>query len=378
VKPIAPAQQFMLQRSEDRGHPLRVVIVAPRIEHLVGGQEVQADLLLRLWRDDPALQISYAATNLQLPRWLESVPYLRTAVRFPLYLAELLGASREAHVAHIFSASFSSFLISTAPAYCISRILGKRVLVNYRSGLGRSHLAASWLARIILRKADKVVVPSPYLVDAFREFHIEAQAIPNVIDLTLFSYRVRDPLRPLLLCSRNLESCYGIDLVIRAFAEVQNLFPEARLCILGEGSQENAIRRLIAGLNLSGVEMAGRVPRDKIGSFYDRADILINASRLDNMPVSILEAFASGLPVLTTNAGGIPYIVQHEQTALVSDIEDWRQLAANVIRLLQNSTLARELAANAYRQSFSYHWSVVREHWLRLYRELDQPDLNCG
>src|SRR5512133_425546 len=104
----------------DRGRPLRVVIVAPRIQHLIGGQEVQADLLLRLWRDDPALHISYIATNLQLPRWLECIPYLRTMVRFPLYLAELQIGLREADVAHIFSAAFSSFLISTVPAFYVS------------------------------------------------------------------------------------------------------------------------------------------------------------------------------------------------------------------------------------------------------------------
>lgn len=358
------------------GHRQRVVIVAPRIERLVGGQEVQADLLLRLWRDDPALHISYIGTNLALPRWLERIPYLRTTVRFPIYLAKLLVGLREAEIAHIFSTAFSGFLISTVPAYCVSRLLGKKVIVNYRSGFAKRHLHASWIARRILQSADKVLVPSEYLVEVFREFNIIAQAIPNLIDLTLFSYRVREPLRPFLLCSRNLEPCYGIDLVLRAFAEVQKVFPEARLWVLGEGSQEMVIRDLIAELGLKGVEMTGRVPRGNIGLLYGKADILVNASRVDNMPVSILEAFASGLPVVTTDAGGIPYIVRHEQTGLINNTEDWRQLAANVIRLLQEPTLARRLTENAYQQSFNYHWGTVRQHWLHLYRNLDRPSLN--
>jgi glycosyltransferase involved in cell wall biosynthesis len=165
---------------------------------------------------------------------------------------------------------------------------------------------------------------------------------------------------------------------LRAFAEVQKAFPEAHLWVLGEGSQEKAIRRLIAELNLTGVELPGRVARDKVGHFYDQADILVNASRVDNMPASILEAFASGLPVVTTGAGGIPYIVRHEETGLVSNTEDWRQLAANVIRLLQDSTLVRRLTENAYQQSFTYHWDTVRQHWFRVYRELDDPSWNHG
>lgn len=351
-------------------HPVRVVIVAPRIQHLIGGQEVQADLLLRLWRDDPDVHASYLASNPELPQWLESIRYLRTLARFPLYLARLIEGLRHADVVHIFSTSFSGFLISVVPAFCVARVLGKKVLINYRSGLAQSHLNASSLTRNILRKADKVLVPSLYLVEVFREFQIAAQAIPNVVDTKLFDYRPRSPLRPLLLCSRNLEECYGIDLVLQAFAEVQKVFPEAQLYLLGEGSEENVFRRLIADLNLKNVEMPGRVPREHIREFYNKADILINASRVDNMPVSILEAFASGLPVVSSNAGGIPAIVRHEETGLLSDTEDWAQLAANVIRLLQDPVLAQRLTENAGRQSRAYHWDAVRGQWVRVYREL--------
>ena len=381
VKPLPPAVSDSTMGLHDRAgekagpegrkRPLRIAIVAPRIQNLVGVQVVQADLLLLLWRDDPELNISYIATNLALPRWLERIPYLRTVVRFPIYMTRLLRGLRKVDIAHIFSAASTSFLIATVPAFCVSRMLGNRVLINYRSGLARDHLSASWIARNILRRADGVVVPSAFLVEVFGDFHVRAQAIPNVVDVNLFSYRVREPLRPFLLCSRNLEPCYGVDLVVRAFAQVQKVFPEARLWVLGEGSQENAIRRLIAELNLTGVEMPGRVTRENIGWFYGQADILINASRVDNMPVSILEAFASGFPVVTTDAGGIPYIVRHEQTGLVSNKEDWEQLAVNVIRLLHDSTLVRQLTDNAYRQTFTYHWSTVRQHWLRLYQQLD-------
>ena len=234
------------------------MIVAPLIQRLIGGQEFRPICCCDCGATIPPCTFR---TLPQICNCLDgsSIPYVRTIVRFPLYLAELVLGLREADVAHIFSAAFSSFLISTVPAFCVSRILGKKVLVNYRSGLAKKHLSASWIARRILQRADKVLVPSAYLVEVFREFHVMAQAIPNLVDLTLFSYRARDPLRPFLLCSRNLEPRYGIDLVLRAFSEVQKAFPEARLWVLGEGSQENAIRRLIAELNLTGVEMPGEL-----------------------------------------------------------------------------------------------------------------------
>jgi glycosyltransferase involved in cell wall biosynthesis len=357
-------------RAEGSSRPLPVTIVAPRIQQVIGGQEVQADLLLRLWHDDRDVHASYLASNPELPQWLENVRYLRTLARFPLYLAHLNAGLRDADIVHIFSTSFSGFLISVVPAYGVARILGKKTIINYRSGLARSHLRASSIARKILRNVDKVLVPSSYLVDVFGEFGITARAIPNVVDTKLFSYRARRPLRPVLLCSRNLEECYGIDMVLRAFGEVQKSLREARLFLLGDGTQQDALRRLIANLNLKNVEMPGRIPRDRIGEFYDKADILINASRVDNMPVSILEAFASGLPVVSSNAGGIPTIVRHEETGLLSDTEDWKQLAANVMRLLKDTALAQRLAENANRQSLTYRWESVRSQWLGVYREL--------
>jgi hypothetical protein len=136
--------------------------------------------------DDPDLQVSYIATNLQLPAWLERIPYLRTVVRFPLYLAGLIRGFRRVEVVHVFSASFSSFLIATAPAYFVSRMLRKKVLINYRSGLAGKHMRASPFARRVLTNADRVVVPSTYLVDVFHESQITAQAIPNVVDLMRF------------------------------------------------------------------------------------------------------------------------------------------------------------------------------------------------
>jgi glycosyltransferase involved in cell wall biosynthesis len=88
------------------------------------------------------------------------------------------------------------------------------------------------------------------------------------------------------------------------------------------------------------------------------------------MPVSILEAFASGTPVVSSRAGGIPYLVDHERTGLLSEVGDARLLAHNVIRLLGDPGLGSRIAANAYEECRRYQWTDVREQWLRAYRSL--------
>ena len=154
------------------------------------------------------------------------------------------------------------------------------------------------------RTNGSVVVPSMYLVDVFSEFGLHPDVVPNITDLSQFRFRARGPLRPHLICTRGFHPYYRVDLVIRAFAEVQKVFPHARRDLAGTGPTESEIRDLVRQLQIRGVRFLGVVSRAEIGRVYDEADIFVNASSLDNMPVSVLEAFAAGTPVVSTAPGG--------------------------------------------------------------------------
>jgi glycosyltransferase involved in cell wall biosynthesis len=142
------------------------------------------------------------------------------------------------------------------------------------------------------------------------------------------------------------------------------------LYLVGAGKEEKLLCNLVRELDLTGVEFVGPVERHSMPALYSESDILLNTSREDNAPVSILEAFASGLPVVTSDAGGIPYLVEHEFTGLVCGIEDWQALARNVVRLLQDGNLAQFLAFNARQVAEQYGWTAVRERWLEVYDSL--------
>jgi glycosyltransferase involved in cell wall biosynthesis len=354
---------------------VKVALVAPSFRY-VGGPAVQADLLVRLWRDDPDVEMSFLSIDPPLPAplaWAENIRGLRTLLRQPIYFANLWRGLKDVEIAHIFSTSYWSFLIAAAPAWLIATLRGKKSLINHRSGDARDHLRRFRSGTFVLSRADELVVPSNYLVDVFREFGLKAAVVPNLVDLSQFHYRERNPLRPHLVCTRGFSACYGVDVVVRAFAEVQRMVPEAELDLVGEGPLEQQIRELVADLKLTGVNFVGVASRQRIGDCYDQADIFINASSLDNMPVSVIEAFRAGTPVVTTAPESMPWLVEHERTGLLSAVGDERALAANVIRLLKDSALAQRLARNAYRQSGKYTWGVVREQWLNVYRRMLEP-----
>jgi L-malate glycosyltransferase len=350
---------------------LRVCIVAPSLRY-VGGQSVQADLLLRHWQNDP-IDIGFLAVDPPLPRalaWAESIPGLRTILREPIYFWHLWRGLKDVDVAHIFSASYWSFLLAPAPAWLIAKTRGAKSLINYHSGEARDHLQRFRSAKFVLSRVDKIVVPSGYLVNVFREFDLPATAVANIVDLSQFRYRERNPLRPHLVCTRGFSAYYSVDVVVRAFAEVKKEYPEAQLDLVGNGPLEGDIRKLVADMHLSGVNFTGVASRQEIGKYYDQADIFINASWLDNMPLSVIEAFAAGTPVVTTSPECMPYLVQHERTGLLSPVGDEKALAANVIRLLRDPALAARLAQNAHHESRNYTWEAVREQWLSTYRGL--------
>jgi len=361
-------------RSKSSAAPIRVAIVAASPRY-VGGQSVQAGLLQKFWGDDKEVDASFVAIDPLFPRglrWAEGIPVLRTLLRHPLYITSLWRQLEHTDVAHIFSASYWSFLIAPLPACLLARTRGARVLIHYHSGEALDHLGRSGIARFVLGRADRLVVPGRFLQDVFGAFGLNADAVTNVVDLSKFRFRRRSPLRPHLMCTRGFHPYYCVDVVVRAFAEIQKEYPDARLDLLGTGQTEPEVRKLVRELDLANVQFVGAVSRDQIANYYDRADIFINASRLDNMPVSILEAYASGLPVVTTAPEGMHYVVEDGRTGLVSEVGDPKPLADNVLRLLSDPSLALRLSSNALERCKECEWRTVRQQWLQIYQSMIQ------
>ena len=346
-----------------------MLIVAPALP-IVGGQTVQAERLLGRLADVPGLSVELQPINPQFWPAIQKIKYARTLVTLPKYILDLIVRVRSFDVIHIFSASYFSFLISPTPALAVSKLFGKPTILNYRSGEAEDHLTRWRSAVPTIKRFDKIVVPSGYLVDVFGEFGLQAEAIFNFVETKKFNFRRREPLRPVFLSNRNFEAHYNVACVLRAFARIQESIPEAELIIVGDGPERNALRELAADLGLNNIDFRGSVPPAEMPIIYDEADIYLNASSIDNMPNSIIEAFSAGLPVVSTNAGGIPYIVEHERTGLLSGIDDDAGLAFNALRIFDESGLASRLSAEARSEVSRYTWESVSEQWVELYRSL--------
>ena len=354
---------------------VRVLIVAASLD-ILGGQAVQAERLIRHLDNEPSVQVSFLPINPRLPgilRKLQSIKYVRTVTTSILYILNLLREVRKYDVIHIFSASYLSFLIAPTPAILVSKLYGKKIVLNYHSGEAEDHLQR-WprTTMPILGLVDKIVVPSEYLVRVFAKFGVETCAIFNLIDLDRFEFRQRTPLQPIFLSNRNLEAHYGVDCVLRAFAYIQREIPDAVLTVVGDGSQREALENLANQLHLQCTTFTGRVEHDEIYWHYSASCIYVNASKIDNQPLSILEAFACGLPVVTTDAGGIPDIVTNEITGFVVPVGDYESLATAALKLLADERVVPGMTERARVECARYTWAEVCPQWLHVYHSLAQ------
>jgi len=358
-----------------QAHPIRVCMIGPSLD-VLGGQAVQAPRLVTRLSKNAELEITFLPVNPRLMRpfhLLQRVKFVRTVVTSLAYVASLLARVPRADVVHAFSASYWSFLLAPVPAMLVSRLFRRRVILNYRSGEADDHLTRSRCAVPLMRLADLVVVPSGYLVDVFARHGVEAKAVPNFVELEHLPYRQRTTLRPVFLSNRNFQALYNVSCTLRAFRRIQARLPEATLMVAGDGPLRAKLHQEARQLGIRGVTFCGAVAPKRMAKLYDDADVYLNTPNIDNMPNSILEAAACGLPIVTTDAGGIPYIVRNDATALIVPGDDDAALAAAAMRLFEEPGLARGLADAARAEIVErYTWRTVESSWMDSYRRVMQ------
>lgn len=343
---------------------LRILLVGP-LPPPAGGMANQTRQLAELLRGEGA-RVEVVRVNAPYrPAWAARLKGARALFRLLPYLAQLWRGAGRADLVHVMANSGWSWHLFAAPAVWIAALRGVPVVVNYRGGEAGAFLArAAGVVRFTMRRAAVLALPSGFLQDVFGRHGMAGRIVPNIVDLERF--RPADPPRqtgaaPHLLVARNLEAIYGNDVALRAFALLARHYPQASLTLAGAGPERDALAAMACELGVADrVRFPGRLDRDEMAALYRDADLMLNASRVDNMPNAILEALASGVPVVTSDAGGISCMVRDRHTARLVPVDDAVAMAAAARALLDDPALraAQVLAGLAGVQR--YRWTSVR------------------
>ena len=297
----------------------------------------------------------------KLPRLLEML----TAILFRQDQYQVAGVDVFSGKAFLFASLSGSLL----------KAVGKPFVLTLHGGnLPAFAKAHGQRVRSLLSKADAVVAPSGYLQSALAPYHDGIRLIPNALEIRNYPYRHRTHPRPRLVWLRAFHEIYNPGLALKALAMLKEEFPDLHLVMVGpdkgDGSLQ-AARTLSADLALeSSVTFSAGIPKSAVPEFLNSGDIFLNSTNVDNTPISVMEAMACGLCVVSTKVGGIPWLARDGEEALLVAPGDATAMAAAVRRALTEPGLAGRLSANARAKAESIDWSVILPRWESQFSEL--------
>jgi glycosyltransferase involved in cell wall biosynthesis len=222
----------------------------------------------------------------------------------------------------------------------------------------------------LLGSAAAVTTPSRYLLEQMRPYSARLHLLPNALQIDNYEFRPRQHPRPHLVWLRAFHSIYQPELAVEVVSRLVGGFPEIALTMAGPDKRDGSRSRTEALAEQLGigsrVALPGRVPKAEVPACLNRGDVFLNTTTVDNAPVSVLEAMACGLCVVSTNVGGIPYLLEDQRDALLVPAGDAEAMAAAVRRLLTEPGLAERLSRGARDKAEQFAWSVVLPQWEEL------------
>lgn len=211
------------------------------------------------------------------------------------------------------------------------------------------------------------VSPSGYLNYEFRRHGYEnVITIPNNIDINDYAFKKRITFNPKLLWVRSFHQTYNCDMAVDVLHLLLQQYPDAELCMVGpdkDGSLQS-VEALAEKYGISDhLRITGKLSKSEWHKLADNYDIFISTTNADNTPVSVIEAMALGLPVVSTNVGGVPFLIDDGKDGLLCEKGNAEDMVRKIVQLISMPNNTVELCSNARHKTEQFDWQVVREQW---------------
>lgn len=254
----------------------------------------------------------------------------------------------------------------------LSRVLSLKYIPILRGGDLPNRLDNSIrMSTAIFKNSFRNVAPSNYLKQSFENKGFETVLIPNVLDIDKYNFKERTDIEPKLLYVRAFADIYNPKMAIHVLNKVREIYPKATLCMVGpdrDGSLAG-VKELVDTLHLVGaIEFTGVLPKTEWHKKSKDFDIFINTTNFDNTPVSVMEVMALGLPIISTNAGGLPYLLENNHDAILVEKGDVSAMTNAVLNLLDSPKKVEKITKNAREKVEKFDWKHVKDDWNKILR----------
>lgn len=235
--------------------------------------------------------------------------------------------------------------------------------------------------RRLLASANAVTTPSRFLQDAMSPFRAGIKLLPNALDLKRYPFRPGKNVKPSLIWLRAFHNIYNPTLAPKVLHRLVERFPGICLTMIGPDKRDGSLQRtkeLAIQLGVGGrLRFPGGISKSEVPKWLNRGDIFLNTTNVDNTPVSVLEAMACGHCIVSTNVGGLKYLLTDGDDALLVPPNDDEAMSAAIERILTEPELAEKLSRNARAKAAQCDWPVILPQWEDLFRSVENPGSNA-
>lgn len=216
----------------------------------------------------------------------------------------------------------------------------------------------------LFNNASRVISPSPYLKTALKAFDIEVKVIPNPMDLSQYPWQKREVNQPVLLWVRAFHQIYNPVMAVEVLHQLKPRFPESKLIMVGPDKDGTlrAVEDKIISCNLKpDVTITGKLTKQEWIDLSKMANVFINTSTVDNTPVSVIEAMALGLPVVSTNVGGLPFLIDSNHNGIL--VTTAKEMTDAVTKLCLDTHLYKSISKTALITAENCEAKTIGDMW---------------
>lgn len=296
------------------------------------------------------------------------IPYIYIKFIRTIFLSDII---------HIISASGNALWVKDLPIIIISKILKKKVVLNFVGGKAIDEFEKwSYIKRLPFYLTDIIVVPSEILKDKIESFDykLNVKKIPHMVKIEKFNnYEITNPTGSfVLLIAKAIENYSGHEILIDIFIEIQKSINDIELWIAGSGKNEIRLKEKILKKGYSDIVFLGDVPNKIMPEIMNKSTLLIHGTKYESFGIALVEAMASSLPVISFKVGGIPEVVIDRKTGILIPYKEKKLFAIKVVELLKNKTMLKKMKKDSFDHSKNFNPDKVYKSWNKLYSKFYQ------
>ena len=226
--------------------------------------------------------------------------------------------------------------------------------------------------QFLIDHAHVSISPSSFLKEDLSAAGLDnIRVIKNTIPIEDYTFKHRELVKPKLLWVRSFSKIYNPSMAVELLRLLKIDFPDAELCMVGPDKDGTLaeVKKLASGYDLN-IRFTGKITKEEWRELSCSYDIFINTTHLDNVPISVLESMALGLPVVSTDVGGIPYMLENGRTGVLVPDNGTEAMNEAVTQLLNDPVKAASISMAARKEAEKYSWNTVMVEWDELLSQI--------